>query len=175
MACPEPDSNHLSPLQPRCQTKAEPAGVLTDEYFRPRRLALLLCSPALAATWRAFEIPWSPAICTRVATWTSYRGQDCENRQARALDVKQGVGQREISGYVVNPGGTPGGCYTSLPTMRQDKFSFPTPVLLCRLRSRKGTTYPGLATFHRTDLGSLPAQAHPVRFLPISCGPGASP
>ena len=27
----------------------------------------------------AFEIPWAPVTCTRVETWNSHRGQDCEN------------------------------------------------------------------------------------------------
>lgn len=45
-----------------------------DEHARPGQLFLLLCSPAMLVTWRVFEIPWIPVTCTRVETWTSYKG-----------------------------------------------------------------------------------------------------
>jgi hypothetical protein len=98
MACLESDLNHLSPLLPRCQLEAEWAGILMDEHARPGQLSLLLRSPAMVATWRAFGIPWVPATCTRVETWTSYRGQDCENKQGRSLDIIQRGRLREQTG-----------------------------------------------------------------------------
>jgi len=39
-----------SPLQPQCQTKAEWAGVLTDEHFRPGQRCLAACLLLLAAS-----------------------------------------------------------------------------------------------------------------------------
>ena len=50
---------------------------------------MLLYRPAVVATRRVFEIPWTPVTCTRVETWTSYRGEDCENEQRRSLDIIQ--------------------------------------------------------------------------------------
>lgn len=90
MACLESDLNHQSPLLPRFQLEAEWAGILMDKHARPGQLALLLRSPAMVATRRAFEIPWVPVAFTRVETWTSYRGEDCENKQGRSLEIIQG-------------------------------------------------------------------------------------
>jgi hypothetical protein len=89
-------------------------GILRDEHARPGRLSLLLRSPALLATWRAFEshghlllLPgWRLGLLTggktgkanRAEAWRSYRREDCENEQGRSLDIKQGVGLREIPG-----------------------------------------------------------------------------
>ena len=98
MACPKEVLNHKSPREPECRGKAERTGILMDEHVRPRQLSLLLCSPARVATWRAVEIPWAPVTCTRVETWTSYRGADCENKQGRSLDIIQGGRLRELTG-----------------------------------------------------------------------------
>jgi hypothetical protein len=98
MACLGSDSNHQSPLLLQCQPEAEWAGILMDEHVRPGQLSLLLCSPAKVATWCAFEIARAPVTCTRMETWTSYRGADCENKQGRSLDFLQGVRLREQTG-----------------------------------------------------------------------------
>jgi len=57
MACLESDLKHLSPQLPRCQLEAEYAGISMGEHARSGQLSLLLRSPAMMATWRAFEIP----------------------------------------------------------------------------------------------------------------------
>ena len=114
MACLESDTNHLSPLLPRCQLEAERAGILMDAHVRPGQLSLLLNRPAGVATRRVFAIPWAPVSCTRVETWTSYRGETArtnraeawisyrgegwENKQDRGLDITQGGRLREETG-----------------------------------------------------------------------------
>jgi hypothetical protein len=114
MACLESDLNHLSPLLPRCQLEAEWAGILMDEHARPGRLSLLLRSPAIVATcmrsrclghlllvtgWRlGLLTEGKTARTNRAEAWTSYRGQDCENKQDRGLDIIQGGRLREHTG-----------------------------------------------------------------------------
>ena len=68
---------------------------------------MLLRGPAMMATWRAFEIPlghlllvpgWRLGLLAggktarknRAEAWISYRGQDCEKKQGRGLDIIQG-------------------------------------------------------------------------------------
>ena len=76
---------------------------------------MLLRSPAMVATWRAFEIPlghlllvpgWRLGLLTgrktaktnRIEAWISYRGQDWENKQDRGLDIIQGARLGEQTG-----------------------------------------------------------------------------
>jgi hypothetical protein len=85
------------------------------EHARSGQLSLLLGSPAMMATWRAFEIPlghlllvpgWRLGLLTEGKTartnrgeaWISYRGQDCENKQDRGLNIIQGGRLREQTG-----------------------------------------------------------------------------
>ena len=82
---------------------------------RPAQPSLLVCRPAGVAPRRAFEIPghlllvtgWRLGLLTggktartnREEAWTSYRGQDCENKQDKGLDIIQGARLREQPGW----------------------------------------------------------------------------
>jgi hypothetical protein len=115
MACLGSDSNHRSPLLPQCQPEAEWAGILMDEHVRPRHLSLLLCRSAGVVATRVRSrslghlllVPgWKLGLLTggktaktnRAEAWRSYRGQDCENKQDRGLDIIQGGMLGEESG-----------------------------------------------------------------------------
>ena len=53
----------------------------------------------LVTEWRLGLLTGGKTAKTnRAEAWISYRGQDYKNEQGSSLDIKQGVGLREISG-----------------------------------------------------------------------------
>jgi hypothetical protein len=126
-ACHEEDSNQSCrhrnhPLEQR------PNGLVscwTDMFGQDSSPSLLLRSPAVVATWRSCKIPWAPVTCTRVETWTSDRGQDCENKQGRSWGISQRADQWRIPGYPVNLASTRRLLFCpALSAFRQGRFSF---------------------------------------------------